>query len=62
MDYNKKPELKNPRKGANALSQLFFAWIIPMTIKGYFQGIHNKDLTKCLNVDSSQVLGEKLEM
>lgn len=33
MDYSKKPERKNPRKGANGLSQLFFAWVMPTMLQ-----------------------------
>lgn len=33
MDYSKKPERKNPRKGANVLSQLLFLWIVPLMFR-----------------------------
>lgn len=33
MDYSKKPERKNPRKGANGLSQFFFAWVMPTLLR-----------------------------
>lgn len=33
MDYSKKPERKNPRKGVNPLSQLLFLWIVPVMFR-----------------------------
>lgn len=41
MDYTKKPEIKNPRKGAYALSQLFFTWVIPIMsrVSGYTRNL-----------------------
>lgn len=33
MDYSKKPDRKNPRKGANLLSQLLFLWIVPVMFR-----------------------------
>lgn len=33
MDYSQKPVKKNPRKGANLLSQLFFLWLLPLMFR-----------------------------
>lgn len=62
MDSSRKPELKNPRKGANPLSQLFFAWVVPVLWNGVRNGLNTDDLTQCLKQDNSSVLGDKLEM
>lgn len=61
MDSGKKPENENPRKGANPLSQLFFAWIIPFFCHGTRNGLNAEDLTKCLRKDTSDILGNSLE-
>jgi ATP-binding cassette, subfamily C (CFTR/MRP), member 4 len=62
MDSSKKPEKKNPRKNANFLSQLLFGWIIPLMFKGCRKGLHTDDLTKQLEKDNSEKLGNKLEL
>lgn len=62
MDNSKKPELKNPKKGANWLSQLFFCWLMPIMYKGTRRGLNTADLTKCLRRDKSEDLGDKLEL
>lgn len=61
MDFSKKPERENPRKGANPLSQLFFLWIVPVFWKGTRKGLNTDDLTHCLRKDESEVLGDELE-
>lgn len=61
MDFSKKPERENPRKGANLISRLFFLWITPMLWKGMKNGLTTKDLTKCLQKDRSDTLGDDLE-
>lgn len=61
MDFSKKPERENPRKGANPLSQLFFFWIVPVFWKGTRKGLNTDDLTHCLRIDESEVLGDELE-
>lgn len=33
MDYSKKPDRKNPRKGANPLSQFLFLWMVPVMFR-----------------------------
>lgn len=33
MDYTEKPVKKNPRKGANLLSQLLFFWLVPVMFR-----------------------------
>ncbi|XP_055848459.1 ATP-binding cassette sub-family C member 4 [Episyrphus balteatus] len=61
MDSSKKPSKPNPRKHANFLSQLLFVWAIPTLYKGSRKGLGQDDLTKCLKIDRSEVLGDKLE-
>lgn len=61
MDSGKKPENRNPRKGANPVSQLFFAWIVPLFWHGTRNGLNTEDLTKCLRKDKSDTLGNILE-
>jgi ATP-binding cassette, subfamily C (CFTR/MRP), member 4 len=62
MDSSKKPEQPNPRQNANPLSQLLFGWIIPLLFKGTRKGLHTDDLTKNLEKDNSELLGDKLEL
>ena len=61
MDSGRKPESKNPRTGANPLSQLFFFWILPLFWKGTRKGLNTDDLTQCLKKDESELLGDQLE-
>lgn len=61
MDYSKKPQKKNPRKGASSLSQLLFLWVLPLMFKGCCHGLGQTDLTKSLKQDRSEDLGDKLE-
>ncbi|XP_050071787.1 ATP-binding cassette sub-family C member 4 [Anopheles maculipalpis] len=61
MDSSTKPVKKNPRKGAFALSQLFFGWLLPLFYRGSRRGLGKDDLTKCLRADRSEDLGEELE-
>lgn len=61
MDSSKKPTCTNPRKHANILSQLLFVWAIPILYKGSRKGLGQDDLTKCLKIDRSEDLGDKLE-
>lgn len=62
MDYSKKPEKKNPRSSKNPLSHLIFLWIVPILFRGTTRGLNTDDLTKCLEKDQSELLGDKLEM
>lgn len=62
MDSSKKPELKNPRKGANILSQLFFIWVVPVLWHGMRNGLTIDNRTQCLTEDKSADLGDKLEL
>lgn len=62
MDFNKKPELENPRKGANVISRLFFLWTLPLFWKGMKNGLTTDDLTKCLPKDKSDKLTDAMEM
>lgn len=62
MDFNKKPELENPRKGANVISKLFFLWTLPLFWKGMKNGLTTDDLTECLPKDKSDKLTDEMEM
>lgn len=61
MDSSRKPEKKNPRKGAFFLSQLLYGWLLPLFFKGCRHGLNKDDLTKCLKADKSEDLGDRLE-
>ncbi|EDW66850.1 ATP-binding cassette sub-family C member 4 [Drosophila virilis] len=61
MDSSAKPERKNPRQGANFLSQLLFVWAVPLLYRGSRQGLNTDDLTECLKEDHSEQLGDRLE-
>lgn len=61
MDHSKKPETENPKERSNPLSQLFFIWAIPLLRKGAKKGLNQEDVTKCLEKDRSEQLGDKLE-
>lgn len=61
MDHSKKPESENPKARANPLSQLFFTWTIPLLCKGSKKGLNQEDVTKCLEKDRSEHLGDRLE-
>lgn len=61
MDSSRKPEKKNPRKGAFFLSQLLYGWLLPLFFKGCRRGLSKDDLTKCLKEDKSEDLGDRLE-
>ncbi|XP_058822715.1 ATP-binding cassette sub-family C member 4-like [Topomyia yanbarensis] len=61
MDNSRKPEKKNPRKGAFCLSQLLFTWLLPLFYNGCRWGLNKDDLTKCLKGDKSEDLGDRLE-
>lgn len=61
MDSGKKPDKTNPRRGVNIISQIFFIWIIPLFWKGVRRGLTTEDMTKCLDKDKSDALGDELE-
>ncbi|XP_017848989.2 multidrug resistance-associated protein 4 [Drosophila busckii] len=61
MDSSAKPERKNPRARANLLSQLLFAWSLPLLYKGSRHGLTTEDLTECIADDHSEELGDRLE-
>lgn len=62
MDFSKKPELENPRKGANVISKLFYLWTLPLFWKGMKNGLTTDDMTKCLQKDKSEELTDEMEM
>lgn len=61
MDYSKKPEKENPRSSSNPLLQLTFLWMLPLLYRGSKKGLSTDDLTKCMEKDNSELLGDKLE-
>ncbi|KAL7728495.1 hypothetical protein ACLKA6_012510 [Drosophila palustris] len=61
MDSSAKPDRKNPRQRANILSQLIFAWAVPLLYRGSRKGLNTDDLTECLKEDHSEQLGDRLE-
>ncbi|XP_043656868.1 ATP-binding cassette sub-family C member 4 [Drosophila teissieri] len=61
MDSSAKPTRKNPRQHANIISQLIFAWAIPLLYRGSRRGLNTDDLTQCLKEDQSEQLGDRLE-
>ncbi|XP_066138463.1 ATP-binding cassette sub-family C member 4-like isoform X2 [Euwallacea fornicatus] len=61
MDAAFKLEKENPKKKANFLSKLFFAWTIPLFHLGSKRKIKLTDLYQTLPVDKSEVVGEKLQ-
>lgn len=62
MDTGKRKYLPNPRENANILSVVVFAWIIPLFRKGYNKVLDLEDVLKPLDVDTSECLGQRLEM
>lgn len=61
MDFSKKPQNENHRKGANFISVLLMLWTVPLFWKGMKNGLNTNDLTKCLEEDKTDVLGDNLE-
>lgn len=61
MDHTRKPVRQNPQHGAWFGSQLFFMWIVPFLWKGSRNGLNSESLTKCMPVDKSADLGDRLE-
>lgn len=61
MDSGRKPDKENPRRGVNIISQILFIWIIPLFWNGVRRGLTTDDLTKCLDKDKSDKLGDELE-
>ncbi|XP_053670820.1 ATP-binding cassette sub-family C member 4-like [Anopheles nili] len=51
----------NPRQNANILSTLTFWWTIDLFRKGYSKVLELQDLFRPLDVDRSDVLGDRLE-
>ncbi|XP_063699793.1 ATP-binding cassette sub-family C member 4 [Culicoides brevitarsis] len=62
MDNSVKPTKENPKKGSNPLSKLIFGWIFPLFFQGTRRGLNTDNLTKCLDKDESEMLGNKLEV
>lgn len=54
--------IEHPKKSANFLSQLLFLWIVPTLYKGSRNGLDKEAITKCLDEDRSEILGDKLEL
>lgn len=53
--------LDNPHENAGLFSKLFFQWTIPLFKRGYNKVLELEDIFKPLNVDKSDVLGDRLE-
>lgn len=61
MEATRRKLLPNPREKANILSVLFFAWTVPLFKKGYAKILQLDDVFQSLNVDKSELLGDRLE-
>lgn len=61
MESEKKPDKENPRRNANIFSQFFILWLAPLFWRGVKFGLCTDDLTKCLDKDKSDALGDELE-
>ncbi|CAG9833837.1 unnamed protein product [Diabrotica balteata] len=61
MDVAFKLKTENPKRRANVLSKLFFAWLLPIIKKGNKQTLEVADLYEALDADKSKRLGDALE-
>ncbi|CAG9767681.1 unnamed protein product [Ceutorhynchus assimilis] len=52
---------ENPKKSANVVSKLFFAWILKLFYLGSKRPLKISDLYKTLECDKSKKLGDKIE-
>ncbi|XP_060517421.1 probable multidrug resistance-associated protein lethal(2)03659 isoform X2 [Cylas formicarius] len=62
MDAAFELKLENPRRKANIISKLFFAWVVKLYYTGTRRELKLDDLYKTLDCDESQYLGNKLEL
>ncbi|KAI2474194.1 ATP binding cassette (ABC) transporter subfamily C member [Diabrotica virgifera virgifera] len=61
MDVAFKLKTENPKRRANLLSKLLFAWLVPIIKKGNKQTLEVVDLYEALDADKSKRLGDALE-
>lgn len=61
MQSSKHTLLPNPREKSNIISNLTFAWTIPLFQKGYTKILELSDVFRPLNCDQSKLLGDRLE-
>lgn len=61
MDTGKRQLQPNPRDSANILSIIFFCWTLPLFRKGYRKVLGMEDVFEPRHVDSSELLGQRLE-
>lgn len=61
MHHPKISTVQNPRNRANSVSKLLFVWIVPTLYEGSRKGLDQENITKCLDEDRSEVLGDTLE-
>nr|XP_028584146.1 multidrug resistance-associated protein 4-like isoform X1 [Podarcis muralis] len=54
-------EKRNPLRGANFCSRLFFWWLNPLFVTGHKRKLEEDDMFQVLTEDSSKVLGEGLQ-
>lgn len=52
---------ENPRESSTFLSNLTFAWTVPLFKRGYSKVLELSDIFRTLNCDRSNLLGDKLE-
>lgn len=61
MESGRRKLANNPRESANWISVLFFGWSIPIFKKSYTDVLHPNDAFEPLDVDRSEMLGNRLE-
>lgn len=61
MESTRRDMLPNPREKANILSKIFFAWTVPLFVKGYKKDLDMDDIYRPLHSDRSDGLGDRLE-
>lgn len=61
MDTSKKYCNPSPENRANAISKLFFWWVIPFFKYGYSNNLGMKDIYNTMNADKSEYLANELE-
>lgn len=61
MESNKNKLPTNPRTECGILSRILFLWTIPLFRKGFNKTLELEDICEALDVDRSEVLGDRLE-
>lgn len=61
MDFSEKTSRANPFAKANAISKLFFVWLLPLFRQGFRRDLNLDDIYDTLPADVSQPLGDQLE-